>query len=346
MKSNNKISLLRSFKRKPVSTNQAELITTEYFSPDHPLPLVIKPNVEGVDLLTWATNNRDSIEELLLKHGGILFRNFPVNTLEDFAHFISSTSDNPLEYREQSSPRSKVGENIYTSTDYPPDQAIFLHNESSYSQTWPLRIFFYCAKAAQEGGETPIANCRAIFSRIDPAIRDRFSQKKVMYVRNFGAGLGLPWQTVFQTNNKGQVEDYCHQAGIDVEWKSENRLCTRKVGPAALQHPQTGEWVWFNHATFFHVSTLAPSLRDALLAELSENDLPTNTYYGDGSPIEPEVLDSLRATYHEEAIAFPWQEKDILMLDNMLTAHARNPFVGERKVVVGMSRPQKEEQFG
>lgn len=80
-------------------------------------------------------------------------------------------------------------------------------------------------------------------------------------------------------------------------------------------------------------------MRDVFLATIKEEDLPTNTYYGDGSPIEPETLDELRRIYEEETVAFPWQEGDILMLDNMRAAHGRAPYVGPRKILVGMTEP-------
>ena len=105
------------------------------------------------------------------------------------------------------------------------------------------------------------------------------------------------------------------------------------------KHPRTGVETWFNHLTFFHVSTLPPSVRDAVLAEFEDHDLPNNTYHGDGSPIEPEVMEHLRAIYHRQTVSFPWQEGDVLLLDNLLVAHGRNPFQGARKVVVGMSDP-------
>jgi alpha-ketoglutarate-dependent taurine dioxygenase len=133
------------------------------------------------------------------------------------------------------------------------------------------------------------------------------------------------------------VEQYCHENDIQWEWKDGNRLRTRQVRPAVARHPRTGEMVWFNHATFFHVSTLEPTIRETLLAEFKEEDLPNNTYYGDGSPIESAVLDELREAYQQEMVPIAWQERDILMLDNMLTAHARAPFVGPRKVLVAMA---------
>lgn len=330
---------LGAVKRKAVSVLQEELVTKEHIAPEKTLPLVVKPAFEGLSLVAWATSNRELIDTHLLKHGGILFRNFGVKSEADFERFIRAVSGEMLEYRERSSPRKRVSGNVYTSTEYPANQSIFLHNENSYQSSWPLKIFFWCAIPAQQGGETPIADCRKVFERLDAKIRDRFIQKKVMYVRNFGDGFGLPWQEVFQTTDKAAVEEYCHKSDIQVQWKVGNQLRTRQVREAVAKHPRTGESVWFNHAAFFHISTLEAPLREGLLAAYSGEDLPNNTYYGDGSQIELWVLDEIREAYRQETMSFPWQAGDVLMLDNMLTAHSRAPFVGPRKVLVGMSEP-------
>jgi alpha-ketoglutarate-dependent taurine dioxygenase len=300
---------------------------------------VIQSLVSRLDLADWAAENREAVETKLLKHGAILFRGFNAYTPTDLERFIKSISGEALEYRERSSPRSKVSGNIYTSTDYPASKEIFPHNEHSYSKTFPLKLFFLCEKPAQQGGETPIGDCRKILQHITPEVRERFIQRKYMYVRNFGDGIGLPWQTVFQTTDRATVERYCRGAAIEVEWKDNDHLRTRQVRPAVVTHPKTGELVWFNHATFFNVSTLDPEIRDALLEEFCEDDLPNNTYYGDGSRIEPSVLEELRAAYQQEMVSFPWQRGDVLMIDNMLTAHARKSFKGPRSVLVGMSQP-------
>lgn len=317
---------------KSISVSLDQLVKTE-----NNFPLVIKPTVEGVDLTAWAASNRALIESHLSLHGALLFRNFNVQDVSEFERFIAATSSEWAEYREAATPRSRISDNIHTSTEYPPDQYIFLHNENSHCDSWPLKIYFYCVQPAQQGGETPIADCRTIFKRIAPAIRERFLAKKVLYVRNFGDGLGFPWQTVFKTNEKAGVEDYCRKAGITAEWKENDRLRISYVREAIAEHPQTRQPTWFNHATFFHVSTLASSVREALLAQMPETDLPYNTYYGDGSPIESSVLDELRAIYRDETIATPWEQGDVLMLDNMLVAHGRAPFSGPRKILVGMS---------
>jgi alpha-ketoglutarate-dependent taurine dioxygenase len=332
---------LGNTRRKAVGTSQESLVNIRLLYPEHSLPLLIQPAVNGVDLLGWSVNNRELIERYLLKHGAVLFRGFALNAVDEFERFITGVSGDLLEYRERSSPRRRISGNIYTSTDHPADQSIFLHNENSYQQTWPLRIFFCCKVQAQQGGETPIADVRRVYERIPPVIRERFKQKRVMYVRNFGDGFGLPWQTVFQITDKKAVEMYCREVGIQCEWKDGSRLRTRRVGQAVARHPQTGEMLWFNHATFFHVTTLESQIREVLLEQFKEEDLPNNSYYGDGSPIETTVLDALRQAYLQEAVIFPWQKGDILMLDNMLAAHGRAPFVGPRQVLTGMAVPSR-----
>lgn len=325
--------------RKARKLSQEDLVRSERLLPQTDLPLALFPNVEDLDLISWAESHRDLIQSLLLRHGGLLFRNFRITSPSEFQQFITAVSGEPLPYKEQTSPRNRVHGNIYTSTEYPPEHVIFLHNENSYSSTWPLKIMFFCVTTPQEGGETPIADVRRVFARIPKTVRDRFVQDGWLLVRNFGTGYGLPWQTAFQTEDKEQVNQHCIANGIQTEWISEDRLRTRQRRSAIRVHRVTGETVWFNHATFFHISTLAPEIRASLQAELAEEDLPYNTYYGDGSPIEPGVLDILRDAYHQETVKFPWQQNDLLLLDNMLVAHGRSAFSGPRRIIVGMAEP-------
>jgi alpha-ketoglutarate-dependent taurine dioxygenase len=328
---------LGSIQRKALSFGKEDLIRTGSLATAASLPLVVEPAMPGVDLIDWAGSQREWFERHLFRHGAILFRGFGFGSAPELERFIRAVSGEPLEYRERSTPRTQVTERIYTSTDYPAAQRIFFHNENSYQQSFPMKLFFFALTPASRGGETPIADCRKVFQRIDPEIRERFQKRKVMYLRNLGGGFGLPWQTVFQTTDKSEALQYCSRAGIEAEWRPGDCLRLRSVLPAVATHPGTGELVWFNHAAFFHVSTLEPSVRDAIQAEFQEEDLPTNTYYGDGAPIEPAVLDHLRSAYEGEKVSFPWQAGDILALDNMLTAHSREPFEGPRRILTGMS---------
>lgn len=324
---------LKSAKRKVVT----ELISDKLLHADRSLPLLIEPAVEGVNLPKWATNNRDFISNKLQHHGGILFRGFNLNSVEEFELFLRSLAGELLEYSYRSTPRTQVSGRIYTSTEYPAHQTIPLHNEMSYSRNWPMVLGFFCVEVAPEGGETPIADSRKVFNLIDPAIKDRFANKQVMYVRHYGDALDLPWQNVFQTEDRAEVEAYCRSAGIEFEWKERNELTTRQVCQAIATHPQTGEQVWFNQAHLFHVSSLESEIRESLLASAA-GEPPRNACYGDGSPIEDEALEQIRAAYAKETVVFHWQKGDVLLLDNMLAAHGRRPYRGSRKIVVGMGQ--------
>lgn len=317
----------------------AELVTMEPLTEGERLPLLVRPAADGVDLVAWARANRERVESLLDVHGGILFRGFGRETPEQLRELAEALSDAVLEYEERSSPRSQVSGKVYTSTDHPADAPIFLHNEHSYALTFPRKIFFQCAVPATSRGATPIADSRRIHDRIDPEVRRRFEERGYAYVRNYGDGVGLTWQEAFQTEDPAAVDAYARDHGIEVTWKEGGRLRTRQVRRAVARHPRTGEPTWFNHATFFHVSTLDAGVARALLAGLGEENLPNHTYYGDGTPIEPEVMDHLRAAYDACTLTFPWQQGDVLMLDNMLTAHGREPFEGPRKVLTVMSDP-------
>jgi alpha-ketoglutarate-dependent taurine dioxygenase len=209
-----------------------------------------------------------------------------------------------------------------------------------------MRIWFYCVKAAERGGETPIADSRRVFQRIDPGICQRFVEREVLYVRHYGKGLDLSWENVFQTASRAEVEAYCRGAGIEYEWRENDCLRTRQRCQAVATHPRTGETVWFNQAHLFHVSSLESEVRRSLLSTVKPGDLPRNAYYGDGTEIDDSSLDGIRACYRQEAVVFPWREGDVLMLDNMLTAHGREPFVGARRVVVGMAEPFGSGELG
>jgi alpha-ketoglutarate-dependent taurine dioxygenase len=325
--------------RRAVTVSATEKVRAEPLAAGSALPLLVRPAYDGVDLVSWAASHREWVTERLLRHGGLLFRGFPVEQMEQFNALIEAVAGEALEYRERSSPRSQVAGNIYTSTDYPADQSIFFHNENSYQNTWPGKIFFFCFLAPESGGETPIADTRRVYARIPAEVRQRFMEKGVMYVRNFHPGVGLAWQNVFQSSDRTAVEAYCRDSGLQFDWRNGDILRIRSVRPAVVRHPVTGEAIWFNHGAFFHILTLEPSVRDGLLAQFAEEDLPNHSYYGDGSTIEAETLAALRSAYQEEGIYFRWQQGDVLLLDNMLAAHARAPFRGPRKILVGMAEP-------
>jgi alpha-ketoglutarate-dependent taurine dioxygenase len=336
--SGSNFSDFRSRPRKAVRLSQEELVRTGYLPGDADrFPLVIEPNVENINLTTWAGANRALIEERLLRHGAILFRGFGVGSAEHFHEVSRALYPELLDYKERAAPRNEVSKKVYTSTEFPADQYIPLHHEMSYSHNWPTKIFFYCDQPARKGGCTPITDDRKVVDRIDPEVRQRFLEKKVMYVRNYGEGVDLSWREAFQTDDRAVVEEYCRKAGATVEWRDDDRLRTRSVRQVMVEHPQTGDKIWFNHAHMFHVSNLQPAVRESLLSEFAPDELPRNAFYGDGTPIEDAVLEHIRQVYQDTAVAFPWEKGDVLLVDNILASHGREPFEGPRTVLVAMA---------
>jgi alpha-ketoglutarate-dependent taurine dioxygenase len=200
-----------------------------------------------------------------------------------------------------------------------------------------MKQFFCCVKAAEEGGITPILDCRKTYQTLDAAIIKRMTEKRLMYVRNFIEGLDVSWQQFFQTSSKERVEAYCRQANIDFEWKNANGLTTRQICQAVAKHPQTHDMLFFNQIQLHHISCLDPNVRESMLSMFREEDLPRNVYYGDGTPIEDSVVAEISAVYNQLAVRSSWQPGDVVLLDNMMTAHARDPFVGTRKILVAMA---------
>ncbi|UAA40798.1 TauD/TfdA family dioxygenase [Paraneptunicella aestuarii] len=320
--------------RESITLTNGELFL---FSEEQVLPLVIQPKEGSSGDLLEIANEKEQLEQLLTKYGAILFRGFEINNKETFNNFIEKSSTEALYYSERSSPRHAVYKNIYTSTDHPEDKEIFQHSEQSYNKSFPLRIFFYCEKPAEQGGATPLADARKIYQRIPKEVRDKFEQVHYRYSRCFWQVMGTKWQTAFQTESKEEVERYCTDNDINFEWQPGEALKTYQIRHTTAYHPVSHEPCWFNHCTFFNLKSLDPETQEILECSFEPDELPNQTFYGDGTGIEPEVIETLQNAYVDEKTEFDWQAGDVLMIDNMLVTHGRRSFKGERSVLVGMS---------
>lgn len=324
-------------RRRRLSSEHASQVRIRPLAEGRPFPILIEPDIAGLDLVEWGRGN-ELIDKLLLEHRALLFRGFSPLDASAFARFVEATSSGEkLEYRDRTTPRTNRGNRVYTSTIHPADQRINAHNEGTYWRQWPAKLYLTCIVAPDEGGETPIGDVRNVLANIPAEIVEEFERKQWMLVRNYNDGFGLPWQEVFQTTDQAEVEEYCRDNGITFQWKDGDRLQTRQVRPAIRVHPITGERVWFNHAAFFHWSTLDQPMQDELLNEFGVENLPYNTLYGDGSPIDEHTAAYIRDAYEKEKVSFPWRVGDVVLIDNMSIYHAREPYKGDREVLVAMA---------
>ncbi len=338
----------KSFKAvqpKAVSIGEAEVVRRGYLAPDQKLPLVLSPAVPDADLAEWAAGNVAEIQADLLAHGAILFRGFAIDTPEALEGF-ASTLCAELFNENGEHPRESVTGKVYTPVFYPQDQQLLWHNENSFNWRWPRKIWFACAVPAAEGGETPLVDSRRVYEEIPEEIRAAFEEKGVLYQRTYSEGLGLPWQTVFRTDDVAEVEREAAASKVELSWRSGDRLRTRGKRPAVIAHPVTGEKTWFNQGQHWHVACLDPETSESMRALFADDELPRHLFFGDGSPIPDEWMAVILDVYARLEVSFPWQKGDVVLLDNVLVAHGRNPFRAPRKILVAMGEMTSYDDVG
>jgi len=294
------------------------------------------------ELAEFAATRATEIKAVMAEHGVLLLRGFNVLDGGGLGDVMTALFGRSMDYLFRSTPRTAVGGRVFTATEYPRNHAIPMHSELSYHRDWPMHLIFGCVQAAEQGGETPIADLRAVTRRLGAERVARFAERRVLYVRNYGHNVDLPWQVVFQTDDQSEVERYCKGYGIDWEWLGEGQLRTRHVSQGVATRPGDHEPVWFNQAHLFHVSALPEDVREALIELFGEDGLPRHAYYGDGERIADDEIAAVNAAFDAERVYFHWQPGDALLVDNMRFAHGRMPYEGKRRVLVAMASPFSE----
>ena len=314
---------------------------------DETMPLLIGPG-EGLEgtpaaLCAWASEHRRQLDQCLLQDGAVLLRGFQIESPTEFHDVAAAIRPVLRDYVGGDSPREALGDRVYTSTEFPPDMEIGLHNELSYTKAWPERVFFCCLVAASRGGETHFADGREVFRQMNSAVRDRFLEKGVIYQQHLRDGDGPPgpgksWQETFDTPDPAAVERICRDQ--DTAWRWTGRgLRTWLRNPGVLSHPITAERCWFNQADIWHASfdTVKPQEHPGSAGAPTDEELGSHACYGDESEIPTADLRAVRAACKKSERLFSWQAGDLLILDNVLAMHGRKPFEGERRVLVAMA---------
>ncbi|BCJ69503.1 TauD/TfdA family dioxygenase [Polymorphospora rubra] len=235
----------------------------------------------------------DGLTELLLRHKALVFRGFGV--LPDaLGGLLDRLLPNRLPYVHGNSPRSRVGDNIYTSTEYPQQVTISMHNELNYARRWPDRLAFYCEKAAEKGGATPVLDGALWLDVIDPEVREAFAGG-IRYVQNLhdGYGFGKSWQDTFETTDRAHVEAFLADAHAEWEWHAEGLRVTQ-LRAATTVHPVTGTEVWFNQADQWHPAGLGDQASADLYDILEPDQFPQYVTFADGSPIPDAYVEHVR----------------------------------------------------
>ena len=240
-----------------------------------------------------------------------------------------------------------VAGRVFEATRLAASAPIVLHQEMAYLPRWPRKLAFYCHRAPDSGGETILSSVRRFERGIEPRLRDAIAERGLLLMRNFrgpaAAPLGLEgvhrsWQEAFYTQDAATAESALAAMGVDHNWEDDGSLTTSFGTGGFVAHPVTGKRHWFNSLI---AHTLAPQTMGPPWQIYAEHYLdgrpqPYEARFGDGGLIPRDDVVALLPVLEAKIIALPYRDGDVLMLDNILTFHGRNPFTGHRDVQVAL----------
>ncbi|MEV6116044.1 TauD/TfdA family dioxygenase [Streptomyces sp. NPDC052109] len=308
-----------------------------------PFPLTTEAGRPPVAEITGPPDrllgHREALEAVVAGYGAVLVRGLDLSDEAAAAAAVRAVTGEPMDEREPFAPRAVLGPHLYSSTEWPPDQPMCMHHELSYSLRVPSRQVFVCLTAPATGGAVALADGAAVLRDLPAGLADRAQRHGWELLRTLGGPVGVDWQSAFATTDRAEVERYCAQEGITCTWRPDGTLHTRRVRPAVRRHPATGELIWFNQLAFLNEWTMDPAVREYLIFECGPDGLPFTTRFGDGTPLDRAAVDSINAVYDAHTIREPWRDGDLLVVDNLRMAHSREPYQGERRVVVALADP-------
>jgi hypothetical protein len=288
----------------------------------------------------WAAAHRDALRATVLEHGAVLVRGLGLRDAAGVsAVFRGLASTGLMAEREAFAPRQAYAGGVYSSTKWPANQQMCMHHELSYTLRFPGTMLFACLAAPAQGGATAVADSPAVLGALPRGLVDRFAREGWMLTRTYGEEIGADWTEAFGTDDPAAVERYCRANGIEFAWQPDGGLRTRQRRSALVRHPVTGQWCWFNQVAFLNQWTLAEDVREYLVEVYGEDGLPFNTRFGNGDPIGKDIVELLNGINEAYTAREPWRAGDLLLVDNIRTAHGRDAYTGPREVLVGMADP-------
>lgn len=315
---------------------RGDALTEVEFTAGPPIPAAIAPDRADIRFEGWLKANLGWVREAMLEQGAVLFRGFLDPDVELFQAAVDGFGLAPMPYSDRHTPRHGIGRNVYTSTDYPASQPIELHSEMSYAASWPGTLWFFCLTPPDEGGATPLADNRLVYRSISEPVREQFETAGVSYIRHFGGGVRMDWRDAFQVEDRASLEEIAARDEMTLEWGPGDHLRVTSTRPATRRDEVCRECVWFNQAHAFHPSSLPPEVREAMF-DAEGRFLSDDVCFGDSRPIEEAQLADVRRAYQSASVRFEWRAGDLVVVDNVIASHGRDPYTGPRQIAVSMS---------
>ncbi|MGX1914110.1 amino acid adenylation domain-containing protein [Streptomyces phaeochromogenes] len=285
-----------------------------------------------------ATARRAEARAALAESGAVLLRGLGVRTPADVAAVAEALGIEPMTEREGFAPRTAHAPRVYSGSHWPADEPMCMHHELSYAAPVPGTLLFGCLTAPGSGGRTTVADSQQVLTALPPALVAPFAQHGWL-LRRMYHDVGLAWTDAFGSTDRAAVDAYCAGVAIEHTWLSDDRLTTRQRRTAVVRHPRTGVPGWFNQIAFLNGHTMDPAVSEYLTDVYGPDALPFDTSIGDGTPVTADTVESVNAVYDRFTVGEPWQNGDVLVVDNIRMAHAREPYEGPRDIAVVLGDP-------
>ncbi|MFJ9742364.1 TauD/TfdA family dioxygenase [Streptomyces sp. NPDC101166] len=302
-------------------------------------PPVLRADLTG-DAVSWAAEHRDALRAAVAEHGAVLVRGLALADPDTAGAVLRELAGGPpMAEKEAFAARRTYSDGVYSSAKWPPSQPMCMHHELSYTLEFPGLMLFACLEAPAAGGATALADAPTVLGALPTDLVERFLRQGWLLTRTYNEDIGASLADSFGTEDRAAIEAHCRACAIAFEWQPDGGLRTRQRRSAVVRHPLTGRRCWFNQIAFLNEWTLAPEVREYLVDVYGADGLPFNTRYGDGSPLEEDTVRLLNEVYEAHTVREPWQSGDLMLVDNVRTAHSREPYEGPREVLVAMADP-------
>jgi alpha-ketoglutarate-dependent taurine dioxygenase len=302
--------------------------------PDKP-PILLAET--PVDASTWAAEHKDALRAAVTEHGSVMVRGLDLRNAAEISGVFRRLATGLMIEKEAFASRRIYSDGVYSSATWPANQPMCMHHELSYTLEFPGLMLFACLSAPTRGGATAVADSRAVLNALPADLVARFERDGWMLTRSYNDEIGASVAEAFGTDDRGAVEGYCRANAIGFEWQPDGGLRTWQRRSAVVHHPVTGERCWFNQIAFLNEWTIDPEVREYLVDMYGDDGLPFNTRFGNGDPIGEDVVELLNQVYVDNTVREPWQAGDLMLVDNIRTAHSREAYEGPREILVGMA---------
>jgi len=302
---------------------------------------------------------KDQVKSRLQDSGAVLLRSLPIESTsqaEELLLELGVKFDD--QYLGGASPRSRLSDHFFTSTEAPAPYVISFHTEMCYLKQRPGKIFFYCMTAPSTFGETSVFDCAQIFQQLPAELQQKVEDLGMIYQRYFVEkkarffNVYKTWMDSFQATTRGEAEEACRQQGMEFEWQSNGGLITRAKMPGVIVDPTSGKkcisLTLYNgesapYDMFKFKQRLNPVSRFALSSlvrsQYAKEKVFMRTLWGDGSEISVDETRTLNDTAWQCSTLFKWKQGDLLILDNIRSGHGRLNVVKPRKIAAALGDP-------